>query len=395
MTSSSFKGERLKNARLYRGLTLAELATKTDVTKQALSQYENGTINPEMPKVLALSESLGFPLDYFFAASQYSVKTEATYFRSLMSTNKKDRVAQSVRIEFIAQIYETLFEYINFPPLHLPEVSITDSSEAYEYEAANEVDELEAVAQKVREYWHLGDGPIKDLRYTLEANGIVVTCYDPNSDKIDAFSQRTLIDEGGTFFIVISKKNQSLARARFDMAHELAHILIHPWSEDLESITKEEFKARERQANIMASAFLLPRETFGADVAHYPTNLDYYEHLKKKWNVSIQAMIYRTQQLGLITTTQYQYLMRQISKKQWRNNEPGDIPYEMTSNLLQGAVDALLREKVFTADSFMLALKNKGIVLQREEVEALLCLKSGTLKRTDSDKPVLIQLKPR
>jgi Zn-dependent peptidase ImmA (M78 family) len=27
------------------------------------------------------------------------------------------------------------------------------------------------------------------------------------------------------------------------MAHELGHILLHPWSEDIESITREEFKA--------------------------------------------------------------------------------------------------------------------------------------------------------
>ena len=42
------------------------------------------------------------------------------------------------------------------------------------------------------------------------------------------------------------------------MAQELGHILLHPWSEDLEAITKDEFKARERQANMFASAFLLP-----------------------------------------------------------------------------------------------------------------------------------------
>ena len=52
MALQGFKGERLKNARLYRGMTLTDLAAKTNVTKQALSQYENGTIVPSGSNLL-------------------------------------------------------------------------------------------------------------------------------------------------------------------------------------------------------------------------------------------------------------------------------------------------------------------------------------------------------
>lgn len=393
MVTQNFIGERLKNARIYRGMTLTNLATETGLSKQALSQYENGTIKPEVSNLFSLAKSLNFPVDYFSSESKYRVNTETTYFRSLMSTSKKDRLAQRARIEFIAQIYEALFDFISFPPLNLPTIDFAGSNEGYAYESENEVEELEAISQQVRECWKLGTGPIKDFRYTIEANGIVVTCTDSKADKIDAFSQRTLINGGEVFLIVISKNNQSLARARFDMAHELAHILLHPWSEDLESIPKEEFKARERQANIFASALLLPKDTFGFDVAHYPTNLEYYQHLKSKWNVSIQAMVYRTQQLEIITPSQYQYLMRQISKNGWREKEPGDQPYVMTSNLLQGAVELLLKENELSVDGFLNALKEKGIVLHSEEIEELLCLKKGTLKTKSTARPSLIQLK--
>ncbi len=47
---------------------------------------------------------------------------------------------------------------------------------------------------------------------------------------------------------------------------ELAHLLIHPWSEDIDSLPKEEFKLREAEGNVFASAFLLPRSTFGSEV---------------------------------------------------------------------------------------------------------------------------------
>jgi Zn-dependent peptidase ImmA (M78 family)/DNA-binding XRE family transcriptional regulator len=388
-----FQGERLKSARQYRGMTLTELAAATDISKQSLSLYENNKNKPELKNVLLLSRALDFPLEFFSSEGFYQVKTEATYFRSLLSATKKDRTAQSIKLEYIAQIYETLFERVVFPRLNLPDISFNGGNEDYAYENDTEVAELEEIAQQVRDFWGLGLEPIKDLQYVLESNGIIITSFDANADKIDAFSQRTIVNGEEVFFIVVSKKGQSIARARFDMAHELAHILLHPWSEDLESITKEEFKARERQANIFASAFLLPKESFSIDVAHYPTNLEYYRHLKKKWNVSIQAMVYRAHQLDIITSNQYQYLMRQISKNGWKTKEPEDKPYNLTSNLLQSALILLIQNKQLTGAEFVDVLKSRGIVMYPKEIEELLGLKKGTLEPQVTKKPVLIQLK--
>ncbi len=390
-----FQGERLKSARQYRGMTLTELAGATDISKQSLSLYENNKNKPELGNALMLSRVLDFPLDFFSSESFYQVKTEATYFRSLLSATKKDRIAQSIKLEYVAQIYEALYERVVFPALHLPEVSFNGGNDDYAYESITEVADLEEISKQVRDFWRLGLEPIKDLQYELESNGIIITSFDANADKIDAFSQRTIINNEEVFFIVVSKKGQSLARTRFDMSHELAHILLHPWSEDLESITKEEFKARERQANILASAFLLPKESFGVDVAHYPTNLEYYQHLKKKWNVSIQAMVYRTHQLEIITTNQYQYLMRQISKNGWRTAEPEDKPYNLINNLLQSAVSLLIQNKQLIGAEFVDELKSRGIVMYPKEIEELLGLKKGTLESQLEKKPILIQLKPQ
>ena len=51
--------------------------------------------------------------------------------------------------------------------------------------------------------------------------------------------------------------------------------------------------------------------------------------------------------------------MRQISKNGWREKEPGDQPYIMTSNLLQGAVELLLKENELSVDGFLNALKER------------------------------------
>jgi len=396
MPAHNFKGDRLKKARMYRAMTLTDLAARTNLSKQALSQYENGTTIPVMSNLFALSTALNFPVEYFSIVANIKCdveQSEATYFRSLLSTTKKDRLAQSVRLEFIAQIYAVLRGYVNFPTLSLPDVSFSDYLCWSEFDEAHESEQIELIATQVRQSWELGDAPIENLRFALEERGIVIICTDINALKIDAFSQRILVNNNENYFIVISKDRQSIARARFDMAHELAHILLHPWSEDLESISKDDFRARERQANTLASAFLLPRSTFAPDIMCYPTNLDYYLHLKKKWAVSVKAMIYRTHKLGIISTNQYQYLMRQYSRNGWNSGEPDDLPYSPTSTLLKSAVKLIFKEGVVTVEGFLSALKMRGVALHPSEIEEILCLDKGTLTPISAPRGQIISLK--
>lgn len=139
-------------------------------------------------------------------------------------------------------------------------------------------EEIESIALAVREHWELDLSPISNLQLTLEENGIVITGFDTVDRKIDAFSQRTLIDDGNVFFIAVAQGEKPKGRISFDMAHELGHILLHPWSESLDLIGKEEFKSRENQANRFACAFLLPKESFLQEIQAYPTDLNYYLH---------------------------------------------------------------------------------------------------------------------
>ena len=389
MIEKKFYGERLRSARMYRGLTLTELAKRTEISKQSLSLYENDNNTPDYMKVRLLASELNFPYDYFFQKDSYAAKTETTYFRSLASATKKDRTAQSIKLEYVAKMYEILMEFISFPEMNLPSVDFVGCDDVFECENDDAIQEIEDIAVQVRKYWDIGTGPIKDLQYLLEKNGIIVTGFDTNEDKIDAFSQRTIVAGNDIYFIAVALGNRPEGRIRFDMAHELGHILLHPWSEDLEAITKDEFKARERQANMFASAFLLPRDSFGKDIASYPTDLKYYQFLKNKWKVSIQAMIYRAHQLGIMSDNQYQYLMRQVSKNGWRINEPGDASYSLNENIFQGAIDLLIEQNVLTAKEILDLFKKNGVTLYPEDMEELLHLRPDTLKVEEKVVPIL------
>ena len=114
MEQRKFNGDRLRRARIYNGISLTDLATKADIKKQSISLYENGKNIPDYEKVRILSKILGFPYDYFFQNDKINTCTETTYFRSQATATKKDRTAQRVKLEFVAQMYETRWNYIDF-----------------------------------------------------------------------------------------------------------------------------------------------------------------------------------------------------------------------------------------------------------------------------------------
>lgn len=387
MEQRKFNGERLKNARIYKGITLTELAEQSDIKKQSISLYENGKNTPDYEKVRILSNILGFPYEYFFQEDKIKAYTETTYFRSQATATKKERASQSIKLELVAQMYETLWNYIEFPTFIDPKVEFEGFEDPLECESKEAIDEMEVAATKVRQCWRVPSGPIKDLQYLLEQNGILVTGFSINEDKIDAFSQRTMVDNAEVFLIAVAL-GKTECRLRFDMAHELGHIVLHPWSEDIESISKEEFKSRERQANMFASAFLLPRDSFSREVAQYPTDLNFYLFLKKKWKVSVQAMMYRARQLNIISANQYQYMMRQVSKNGWRTNEPDDTPGSLNESIFQGAIDLLFDNNILTARSLLADFKRHGVALYPDMIEELLHLKEGTLRVEDKIIPL-------
>ncbi|MDU1955531.1 MAG: XRE family transcriptional regulator [Peptoniphilus lacydonensis] len=382
--SSKFNGDRLKTARIYRSMTLAELGKSLDLSKQTLSLYENNKGNPDFSTVIKLSKTLHFPINYFFQEKNINITSGTTYFRSLSSTSKKSRSAEITKVEFIGALYEALYNYIEFPVLNLPKININSQNLSEE--------EIENVAIKLREFWNLGYDPINDLQYTLEENGLIVTGMNVADQKIDAYSQVVNIDGIENYIIVLSVGNKGKARINFDLAHELGHILLHPWTEDIETLSNDEFKDRERQANKFASSLLLPKETFSKDCSRYPTELEYYIRLKKKWGISIQAMLYRACDLDIISNNQFQYLMRQISSKGWRKKEPGDTPHVLNENIFKMGIELLL-DNNYTKQDVTNIFEESSVNLFSDEIEELLNLPSKYLNVDDKPKNNIIELK--
>ena len=336
MGGKYFNGERLKIARMWRNLSATQLADLTGFSRQTISMLENGKLmNPEFATVQKLSEKLEFPVTFFLEETKINLNESTTYFRSLLTTNKKYRVEQEEKIKFIAIVYNMLSEYLEFEKVNLPQIP----TNATPQEAAN----------ILREYWGLGNRPIENIVYLAESNGLIVTDFETATGDVDAFSHKITSDDMETYLIGYSKNKRIAARIHFDVAHEIGHILLHNWREDLECIDKEEFKEIELQAHAFASAFLLPEDEFRKDVSPYATNLAYYTELKKTWKVSIAAMIRRAKDLDIITADDYSRLMRNMQKQGIRKIEPLDDELVTAEpSLLRQAIKILFDQKVFT-----------------------------------------------
>lgn len=380
METNRFNGQRFKDALQFRGKRMTELAKDIDISKQSLSLYANGENMPPYENVQKIARALDFPFEFFMTEDLCTTVTDNTYFRSQASATKLLQNAQKMKLEYVAKVYEVLLNYVDFPDRNIPPVLFNPTDNLLEADSDEVLEQIEDIAGMVRKYWKLGNGPIDNLQYLLESNGIIVTGFKNVDAKIDAFSQRINVQNHGTVFIIaLALGEKPDVRLRFDMAHELGHILMHNWDDSNESLGKDEFNALEKQANMFASAFLLPRETFGRDVAPYATNIEYYRTLKKKWGVSMQAMMYRARQLNLITANQFQYMMRIISAKGYKTHEPGDTPGKLNSTIFQGAVDVLFDGDYLNAKEMMQAFHDYGIYLSQKDLEDIMGLKAGTL----------------
>ena len=107
----------------------------------------------------------------------------------------------------------------------------------------------------------------------------------------------------------------------------------------------------------------------------------------------MQAMIYRTHQLNAITDNQYQYMMRQVSKKGWRTKEPGDTPYYLNENIFQGAIDVLFEAGYLNSNTLLSLFKKYGVTMYSSDIEELLHLRKDTLKIESQGSAHIIQLK--
>ncbi|PKM79577.1 MAG: transcriptional regulator [Firmicutes bacterium HGW-Firmicutes-14] len=362
--SDSVVPARIREARISRGYTLAELSDLIGVSSQAISQYELGASIPSMTVLVKMMEVLDFPLNFFTKPKRkIDYSSSAVNFRSMKSTAKKLKDAFAYRIDWADEIYQYLKRYIDFPKVDLPNLDSILNNTDLDY------DTIEEVALSIRKFWGIEKIPIRNMVELLQEKGFVICNVEFKNHKMDAFSQWY----NNVPYIVMGSDKRSASRSRFDLAHELGHLILHPHIDQETMQKKEVLDKLEDEAHYFAGAFLLPSNSFPSEVIS--NSLEHLTLLKKRWKVSIQAMIMRCEKLGLFKENQVRYLFAQINKKGYRKQEPLDdvIPIEKPY-LIKQAFELLLDNNVVSAEEIL-----DEFALNKDEIDNLCFLPSDLL----------------
>jgi Zn-dependent peptidase ImmA (M78 family)/transcriptional regulator with XRE-family HTH domain len=298
---SSFEGARLHLARILRGMSQADLGEAIATSHAFVSQMENGIRLASSINIHAIASVLGFEESFFFKPLKFEFREDECHFCRRRTTPVGVRTRILAHGTLFAELVDFLDAVVSLPSYSVPTIR------------SNSTLEIEKAAEQCRTKWGLGiDLPIKNMVRILECAGIVVTRFPATAGKIDAFSR-----SGHRGIVVLNTDKGSTSRARYDMAHECGHLVLHA---GLDATVEEQ----EDEANRFASAFLLPRTGFVREFPRFSgrIRLEDLIPMKLRWKTSIATIVRRAFDLKLIDGLTYQQGVKQIYARGWHKGEP-------------------------------------------------------------------------
>jgi Zn-dependent peptidase ImmA (M78 family)/transcriptional regulator with XRE-family HTH domain len=330
--SGCFAGGRLTLARRLAGLCKSDLAAAVGMSPTAVAAWESGAKRPAPATVGRLALSLGVDPLFFAAPPFQSAPPAAPHFRSLWSTTPRARDQALAYGQLAVDIAANLEKYVECPVPQVPSVPVRVD--------AGGGDGPEKAAAAVREAWAMPLGPAGHLVRLLEDHGVLVVFSPPQAAPVDAYSFDTRLRP----VVVLNPVEQDYYRQRFDVAHELGHLVMHSDSEPGGRIV-------EQQANRFAAELLMPASVIHEQLppSMGPASWHALARLKEQWGVPIAALLYRARQLGRLSNVSYRNAMTTLTARGWRRCEPGLVSELEEPSMLPRAVDLLSAAQVCAA----------------------------------------------
>jgi Zn-dependent peptidase ImmA (M78 family)/DNA-binding Xre family transcriptional regulator len=321
-------------ARESRGWNQGELAEKIGMSPTNLSKIERNDIGIQKEVLETIADQTNFPLQFFYQPG--------TILPENLSYRKRETVAQKLitpinaQINIIRKHIQFLTTVLNIHTPALPNVEVTEKQTP------------EKIAIKLRQLWNIESVIIDDLTRILEDHGIVINTFDFRTERVD--SRSILTDE--KLPIIFFNKVLLGDRQRFTLAYELGQLIMHTFN------VVPSDRDISHEANAFAAEFLMPAKYIKEDFKNGVT-IPILGELKRKWKVSMIALLYRADDLGFITPNQKRYLIQQFNQLKIRRREPIelDIPTEQPKLVKRWIADYRAKTKL-------------GVV----EMAALLCL---------------------
>ena len=377
-TTLGFIGKRLREAREARGMTAVALSDPIGISRQAISQYENGIQSPRPEVTEKMATILNVPLSYFRYPNENQIGT--IFYRSMSAATKSARLRAENRYIWLRTIVAYLRKFIEFPKDNFQNFKTPSDPNLIPDE------QIEDLAAQTRTVWNLSNVPIGNMVSLLESNGVIITRDDLKAVTLDAFSDISQATDCPQY-IVLGTEKSTAVRSRFDAAHELGHRILHQNIDKIYLTRKAEYSLIEKQAHRFAAAFLLPADAFAEDF--YSSNLDALKNLKPKWKVAVAMMLKRAEDLNFISADQARYLWINLSRRGWKTKEPLDDELEIEQpQLLRRAFEMVVNEKIKTKQEIV-----SQIPLSSTDIENLAALRQGYLTESYEEIATPISIK--
>jgi transcriptional regulator with XRE-family HTH domain len=316
--------QRLKQLRLARGLSLEGLAAEMGgiVTKQALSKYEQGKAQPSPVVLNKLAAALGVKAAHLW--SEPSIQVKFIAYRKGSGLLKREQL----KVEsFVSQELEER--------IRLQELThqFDNSGLSIQTLHVKTLEDSERASEVMRKKWNLGNDPIASVTGVLEDHLIHVLEIDAN-ERFDGISAVGYDEEDCVkAAAVVTRRGVVGERQRLNITHELGHLVLDI-SKDIDE---------EKAAFRFGTAFLAPAEVVFREVGSKRAFIQPEELLllKRRFGMSIQALLYRLRDLGIITESYYRQWCMDISRLGWKKQEPLDLQPEQPQWLRQNVLRAL------------------------------------------------------
>ena len=316
--------ERLRRFRLARSMSLVDLAAAIDglVSSQTLSKYEHGKLQPTATTLNQIASALGVKSAQLWGEPPCHVEWIAFRKHARLGKIEQERIQSFVaaELEKRVQLQEQICEgnTLELPLLGTPVRNLNDA---------------EGAALALRNTLNLGIDPIGNLIGVLEDHCIHIIEVDTSEtfDGISAVARDT--SENLLAAAIATRSGVPGGRQRLNIAHELGHLILQ----------LPEHVNAEKAAFRFGAAFLASAEQLHRDVGEKRSLIQMTEllYLKKRYGMSIQAILFRLKDLEIITNTYYKKWCIDINRFGWKKREPIEMPPEKPERFHQQVLRAL------------------------------------------------------
>ena len=320
-------GSRIKRRRLIFGYSLDDLKDKIAeaghaISKSALSKYELDKSIPNATNLWYIARALDTSPDYFLRTSNIEVEWIAFRKKTTMSKKSEELIGSLAKEHIEARLY---LNDILEKERGIQKISKID---------IGNIEQAEEAAEQVREEWGLGNWPIESVTGLLENSGFFILEIEGvyNFDGLSGIADNSLP-------VIVTIKNNPVDRKRFNLAHELGHLILNTHNID-----------DEQAAFRFAAAFLAPRQILYKTIGTKRKNIDLRELIliKEEYGISIQALIKRCYDLQIISSNIYKTMNIFVRSRGFHRNEPGSCYHKEEPHIMEGKLMRAIAEGYIT-----------------------------------------------